>query len=57
MIDIYFSSLMRVVAMRLKMEIILFIKLYLALDGYPLHQYQLTSRTTAQGAHQSTLDV
>ena len=45
------------VVLRIKMEIILFIKLYYTFDGSSLYQYQHTSRTTAHGSHHSTLKV
>jgi len=48
---------MRVVALGLKLEIILFIKLYQPFYGSSLHQYQHISRTSAQGSHHPTLIV
>ena len=51
---------MQVLATRLKLEIILFINSSNGtthLMGHPLHQYQCTSTTTAQGAHRPTLEL
>jgi len=55
--QVLLMGLKRVVALRLKMEITLFIKLHHIFDVSSLYQYQHYSRTTPQGTHHPTLDV
>ena len=57
LIDVYLSRLMRVVAMRIKMEIVFFIKHTSHLMDHPLREYQHSFRTTAQATHRPNLKM